>query len=137
LGKVVVIAGANGAGKSTVAPAVLRNALLVNEFVNADTIATGLSAFSPEAVAVTAGRIMLERIRELARGMRDFAFETTLAAGHLRLGSESFRARVIISNLYTCGYQPSSLLLPGSLSVCAEGATRSRRISFGGAMTEV
>jgi predicted ABC-type ATPase len=78
--KVVVIAGANGAGKSSVAPAVLRKALLVNEFVNADTIAAGLSAFSPEAVAVTAGRVMLERIRELARQRRDFAFETTLAS---------------------------------------------------------
>jgi predicted ABC-type ATPase len=78
--KVVVIAGPNGAGKSTAAPAVLRNALLVNEFVNADTIAAGLSAFSPEAVAVTAGRAMLQRIRELARERRDFAFETTLAS---------------------------------------------------------
>jgi predicted ABC-type ATPase len=78
--KVVVIAGPNGAGKSTVAPAVLRNALLVNEFVNADTIAAGLSAFSPENVAVTAGRVMLERIRKLARERRDFAVETTLAS---------------------------------------------------------
>jgi predicted ABC-type ATPase len=51
MSKVVVIAGPNGAGKSTAAPAVLRNALRVNEFVNADTIAAGLSAFSPEAVA--------------------------------------------------------------------------------------
>jgi predicted ABC-type ATPase len=78
--KVVVIAGPNGAGKSTAAPAVLRKALEVNEFVNADTIAAGLSAFSPDAVAVTAGRIMLGRVRELARDGRDFAFETTLAS---------------------------------------------------------
>jgi predicted ABC-type ATPase len=78
--KVVVIAGPNGAGKSTAAPAVLRDALLVNEFVNADTIAAGLSAFCPEAVAVTAGRVMLERIRKLARDRQDFAFETTLAS---------------------------------------------------------
>jgi predicted ABC-type ATPase len=78
--KVVVIAGPNGAGKSTAAPAVLRNALQVTEFVNADTIAAGLSAFSPDAVAVAAGRIMLERVRELAREGRDFSFETTLAS---------------------------------------------------------
>jgi predicted ABC-type ATPase len=55
-------------------------ALQVNEFVNADTIAAGLSAFSPEAVAITAGRVMLERVRGLAREGRDFAFETTLAS---------------------------------------------------------
>jgi predicted ABC-type ATPase len=78
--KVVVIAGPNGAGKSTTAPAVLRNALEVREFVNADTIAAGLSAFSPESVAVPAGRMMLERVRELALEGRDFAFETTLAS---------------------------------------------------------
>jgi predicted ABC-type ATPase len=78
--KVVVIAGPNGAGKSTTAPAILRNALHVGEFVNADTIAAGLSAFSPESVSVTAGRLMLSRVQELARAGRDFAFETTLAS---------------------------------------------------------
>jgi predicted ABC-type ATPase len=78
--KVVVIAGPNGAGKSTTAPAVLRNALHVREFVNADTIAAGLSAFSPEKVAIAAGRLMLHRVRELARQRCDFAFETTLSS---------------------------------------------------------
>jgi predicted ABC-type ATPase len=77
---VVVLAGPNGAGKSTTAPRVLRDALAVHEFVNADTIAAGLSAFSPEAVAVPAGRVMLRRMRELALEQRDFAFETTLAS---------------------------------------------------------
>jgi predicted ABC-type ATPase len=78
--KVVVIAGPNGAGKSTTAPAVLRRAWQVDAFVNADTIAAGLSAFSPETVAIAAGRLMLDRVRELARECRDFAFETTLAS---------------------------------------------------------
>jgi predicted ABC-type ATPase len=65
---------------STTAPAILRDALKVHEFVNADTIAAGLSAFSPESVALAAGRIMLDRVHELARERRDFAFETTLAS---------------------------------------------------------
>lgn len=78
--KVVVIAGPNGAGKSTTAPAVLRRVWQVDAFVNADTIAAGLSAFSPETVAIAAGRLMLDRVRELARDRRDFAFETTLAS---------------------------------------------------------
>jgi predicted ABC-type ATPase len=80
MSKVVVIAGPNGAGKSTTAPAVLRNALQVREFVNADTIAAGLSAFSPETVAIAAGRLMLRRVHALAHERRDFAFETTLAS---------------------------------------------------------
>jgi predicted ABC-type ATPase len=58
---VIVIAGANGAGKSTVAPFLLRDKLGVNEFVNADALAQGLSAFSPERVAISAGKIMLSR----------------------------------------------------------------------------
>jgi predicted ABC-type ATPase len=70
----------NGAGKSTTAPAILQDVLKVHEFVNADTIAAGLSAFSPESVALAAGRIMLDRVHELAREGRDFAFETTLAS---------------------------------------------------------
>jgi predicted ABC-type ATPase len=63
---VVVIAGPNGAGKSTAAPFLLKHALGILEFVNADQIATGLSAYSPETVSFEAGRIMLKRLRELA-----------------------------------------------------------------------
>src|ERR1044071_7909514 len=77
---VVILAGPNGAGKSTVAPALLRGALAVHEFVNADVIARGLSAFDPESVAIAAGRIMIARLRELARQRASFAFETTLAS---------------------------------------------------------
>jgi predicted ABC-type ATPase len=76
---VVMIAGPNGGGKTTAALKMLQGPLAVQEFVNADTIARGLSAFHPESVAVTAGRIMLKRLRELAEGRSDFAFETTLA----------------------------------------------------------
>jgi predicted ABC-type ATPase len=79
MSKILVIAGPNGAGKSTTAPAILRDALKVHEFVNADTIAAGLSAFSPESVALAAGRIMLRRLHDLALARRDFAFETTLS----------------------------------------------------------
>jgi len=77
---VVVVAGPNGAGKSTAAPLVLKGALSVGEFVNADTIARGLSAFDPEGVAMASGRIMLQRIRRLAEKRASFAFETTLAS---------------------------------------------------------
>lgn len=76
---VIIIAGANGAGKSTVAPFLLRDKLGVSEFVNADVLAQGLSAYSPEKVAITAGRIMLERINKLAEAKENFAFETTLS----------------------------------------------------------
>jgi len=76
---VVVLAGPNGAGKTTASPFVIRDTLGINEFVNADHIAQGLSGFAPEASAFAAGRIMLERLHELGRLRRTFAFETTLA----------------------------------------------------------
>lgn len=76
----ILLAGPNGAGKSTAAPALLRGALGVTEFVNADTLAQGLSVFDPQRMAVPAARIMLARLRELADARADFAFETTLAS---------------------------------------------------------
>lgn len=76
----IVLAGPNGAGKTTASKDLLEGALSVHEFVNADRIAQGLSAFDPESVALTSGRIMLERLRDLARERMNFAFETTLAS---------------------------------------------------------
>ena len=77
---VIILAGPNGAGKSTSAPLLLRDTFAVDEFVNADTIAYGLSAFAPEKAALEAGKIMLRRLRELAEKRTNFAFETTLAS---------------------------------------------------------
>ena len=45
---VVVLGAPNGAGKSTAAPRLLRGSLKVDEVVNADTLAQGLSAFRPQ-----------------------------------------------------------------------------------------
>jgi predicted ABC-type ATPase len=77
--KLYIIAGCNGAGKTTACNNVLPEILDCREFVNADEIAKGLSPFQPEKVAIEAGRIMLQRIDELFRQEADFAIETTLA----------------------------------------------------------
>ena len=74
-----IIAGCNGAGKTTASYSVLPEALECRTFVNADEIAKGLSPFEPEAVAIQAGRIMLQRIDDLISRSQDFAFETTLS----------------------------------------------------------
>jgi predicted ABC-type ATPase len=74
-----IIAGCNGAGKTTASFTILPEMLNCKEFVNADSIAAGLSPFNPESVAIEAGRLMLSRIHELMGARVDFAFETTLA----------------------------------------------------------
>ena len=76
---VIVLAGSNGAGKTTASRSLLANTLKVMTFVNADVIAQGLSGFDPGAAAVRAGRIMLVQLKELAAQRANFAFETTLA----------------------------------------------------------
>src|SRR6195952_2897361 len=73
-----IIAGCNGAGKTTASYTILPEILNCKEFVNADEIAKGLSPFQPETVSFHAGRIMLERINELMDQNVDFAIETTL-----------------------------------------------------------
>ena len=77
--KVYIIAGPNGSGKTTFASEFLPKYADSPAFVNADTIARGLSGFSPDAVALKAGRILLEQINDYAAKGVDFAFETTLS----------------------------------------------------------
>lgn len=74
-----IIAGCNGAGKTTASFTILPEIIDCKEFVNADEIAKGLSPFQPEKVAFEAGRIMLNRIAELLKQNESFAFETTLS----------------------------------------------------------
>ncbi len=74
-----IIAGCNGAGKTTASFTVLPEMLNCHEFVNADEIAKGLSPFNPEGVAIQAGRLMIERVIQLMKEGKSFAFETTLS----------------------------------------------------------
>jgi predicted ABC-type ATPase len=76
--KLYIIAGCNGAGKTTASYSILPTILDCKEFINADEIAKGLSPFQPETVSFEAVRIMLNRIEELLQKNVDFAFETTI-----------------------------------------------------------
>lgn len=72
---IIAVAGPNGAGKSTTAPSLLKGPLKVKEFVNADLIAQD----NPGMITIGAGRIMLNRMRNLSARRVDFAFESTMA----------------------------------------------------------
>ena len=88
--KLYIIAGCNGAGKTTASFTLLPEILNCKEFVNADEIAIGLSPFQPEKVALAAGRLMLNRIDELIQKNESFAFETTLA-------TKSYKNKIIFA----------------------------------------
>lgn len=74
-----IIAGCNGAGKTTASYTILPEILDCKEFVNADEIARGLSPFNAQSVNLQAGRLMLERVGQLLEDGHNFAIETTLS----------------------------------------------------------
>ncbi len=96
---VVVIGGPNGAGKTTYAEAAL-NVLGIEEFVNADRIAQGLSGMNTESVSLEAGRIMLKRLRSLAAERKSFGFETTLASRSFAPFLHSLRAQGYVVRVF-------------------------------------
>jgi predicted ABC-type ATPase len=77
--RIIIVAGSNGAGKTTFAREFLPKEVDCPVFVNADLIAAGLSPFEPAAAAIRAGRLMIAEIESHVKEKRSFAFETTLS----------------------------------------------------------
>lgn len=76
---IYLIAGCNGAGKTTFAREFLPNEVHCLRFFNADELARGLSPFSPSAAAVKAGRLLIKEIRQALKKRDTFALESTLS----------------------------------------------------------
>jgi predicted ABC-type ATPase len=74
----VIIAGPNGSGKSTVADFLLVNKS-IEHFINADTIARGLSTARVKGSDIRAGKAMLQEISESIDSEISLAFESTMA----------------------------------------------------------
>lgn len=75
----IVVAGPNGAGKTTFAREYLPKEARVQNFVNADLIASGLSPLRPELAAIPAARLMLDELDGFVEKRADFAWESTLS----------------------------------------------------------
>ena len=120
--RLYIVAGCNGAGKTTASFTVLPEMLNCREFVNADEIAKGLSPFNPEGVAIQAGRLMIDRVLYLLKEGETFAFETTLAT----------RSYVnLIQRAQKRGYFVTLLFF--SLSTPEQAVARvAKRVSLGG-----
>jgi predicted ABC-type ATPase len=120
--RLYIIAGCNGAGKTTASFTILPEILDCREFVNADEIARGLSPFQPEKVAFEAGRIMLNRINELLLAKKNFAFETTLS-------TKSYKNKIIEAK--ESGYQTTLLFFWLQSADIAKERVRTRVLEGG------
>ena len=94
---VYVIAGPNGAGKTTFASEFLPDFVDCREFLNADLIAAGLSPFAPESQNIRAGRLLLERIKELGEAKQDFGL---VGQRHFWRKPSVFATRSVSEGLY-------------------------------------
>lgn len=95
---VIVLAGINGAGKSTAAEALLVE-FGIDTYLDADAFARAL-ADDPARAAVKAGRIMRAEIERLRDSRENFALETTLSGLSLRgtladLHASGYRSRLL------------------------------------------
>ncbi len=76
---IYLIAGCNGAGKTTFAKEFLPHEVKCLRFYNADEIARGLSPLDPSAGAIKAGRLLSTEVRESIDRHETFALESTLS----------------------------------------------------------
>ena len=76
---IYLIAGCNGAGKTTFAMEFLPREMKCFRFLNPDEIARGLSPLAPSAAAFKAGRLLLKEIRDSIHKRESFGMESTLS----------------------------------------------------------
>ncbi len=120
--KLYIIAGCNGAGKTTASYTILPEMLKCSEFVNADEIARGLSPFAPEKMAIQAGKILIERVENLLENGMDFAMETTLATRiHLKILLKAQEYGYIVTLVYFWLNMPSLAVERVKLRVLSGG----------------
>jgi len=118
---VYIIAGPNGSGKTTFAKEFLPNYAKCPNFVNADLIAQGLSPFSPQQVAIKAGKLVLQQIKEFAQRNVDFGFETTLAGKTYLRHSHDFKEKGYKLHLFFLWIPSSHLAIARIKDRVAEG----------------
>jgi hypothetical protein len=131
---IYVIAGCNGAGKTTFAREYLPHEAKCLRFLNADELARGLSPLDPAAGAFKAGRLLLREVHEAISKGETFALESTLSGAHLRERvPRSAQARL----LYRTALPLARVAGAGDRSRSPARAQRRTRCSGGGYSTPI
>jgi predicted kinase len=134
---IYLIAGCNGAGKTTFAKEFLPNEVKCLRFLNADEIARGLSPLEPQAGAVKAARLLLKEIKATLRRRQTFALETTLSGKtYVRLLQRARRGGYEIELHYLWLSSPDQAIARVA-SVCEQADTTFRGPTFAVASAEV
>ena len=89
--RVVIVAGANGVGKTTFALQFLHE--YDYEFLNADEIAKELSSENPTEKKISAGKVFFKKLREATAQGKSLLIESTLSGRYLRDHFEIWKER--------------------------------------------
>lgn len=89
--RVVVIAGANGVGKTTFALEFLKE--YDYEFLNADEIAKQLSAENPAEKKISAGKLFFRKLNQAIEQNKSLLIESTLSGRYLQSYFEVWKAK--------------------------------------------
>lgn len=99
--RVVIIAGINGAGKTTAAESLLPR-FGIDTYLDADAMAREMAEDDPQRAAIRAGRMMRAEIDRLRDSAADFALETTMSGQSLQR---------TLPDLHSAGYQSNLIYL--------------------------
>lgn len=96
--EIIIIAGANGVGKTTFARSFLRE--YDYEFLNADEIAKSLSAENPQDKKISAGKLFFQKLNQAIENKKSLLIESTLSGRYLQkflgnLKGENYQIRII------------------------------------------